>query len=45
MLKMFFKHRETGEFSFDLVAAMNGALTGLVSVSVRLALDCLMQII
>ena len=33
LLKMLLKHRETGEFSFDLVAAMNGALTGLVSVS------------
>lgn len=33
LLKLLLKHRETGEFSFDLVAAMNGTLTGLVAVS------------
>ena len=32
VVKMFLRHREVGEFSFDLVAAMNGTLTGLVSV-------------
>ena len=32
LIKMLMKHRETGEYSFDLVAAMNGSLTGLVSV-------------
>ncbi|CAB9515769.1 Ammonium transporter 1 member [Seminavis robusta] len=33
VIKMFLRHRQTGEFSFDLVAAMNGALTGLVSIT------------
>lgn len=33
ILKMLIRHRATGEFSFDLVSAMNGTLTGLVSVS------------
>ena len=32
LLKMYLTHRNTGELSFDLVAAMNGTLTGLVSV-------------
>lgn len=32
VIKMLQRHRESGEFSFDLVAAMNGTLTGLVSV-------------
>ena len=31
--KMILRHRETGDYSFDLVAAMNGTLAGLVSVS------------
>lgn len=33
VIKMFLRHRQVGEYSFDLVAAMNGTLTGLVSVS------------
>lgn len=33
LLKMFLGYRETGMLSFDLVAAMNGTLTGLVSIT------------
>lgn len=39
LLKMYITHRRTGEYSFDLVAAMNGTLTGLVSV--RCVVRCL----
>ena len=38
--KMFWKHRTTGEYSFDLVSAMNGTLSGLVSVRFSFALYC-----
>jgi ammonia channel protein AmtB len=34
-VRMYMKERETGEKSFDLVSAMNGTLSGLVSVSRR----------
>lgn len=34
MIKCFTHYRETGETAFDLVAAMNGTLTGLVAVRV-----------
>ena len=33
MIKCYFHYREHGEVAFDLLSAMNGALTGLVSVS------------
>lgn len=33
LLKMLVRHRQTGEYSFDLLAAMNGTLTGLVSIT------------
>ena len=40
LLKMYLTHRKTGEFSFDLVAAMNGTLTGLVSVRYDWLVPC-----
>jgi ammonium transporter, Amt family len=33
IIKMFMQRRATGEFAFDLIAAMNGCLSGLVAVS------------
>lgn len=34
-IKMLIKYRAMGEFSFDLLAAMNGSLSGLVAVRRR----------
>ena len=33
-IKMFMQYRVCGEFTFDLISAMNGSLSGLVAVSI-----------
>jgi ammonium transporter, Amt family len=40
MFKMILVYRETGEVTFDIIAAMNGLLCGLVSVCYSMALIC-----